>query len=175
MEHWAFNETILQTISQISSGNTIPDETLLQIKDHRRRAKIEETMRRTFMGQLEFELFSPMDETVVSLQRRLSQRFTPHELLPKSDLTPILQLIEANRSNPVSQYRYLVSEVISADIFQGFQEAGMSNQDEMRNLGLLFYEHLLKPGPLVDGKKAIKLLRGRDHVKTTAYCSMYEI
>lgn len=177
MEHWIFQESILQTLAHMSSGTKIPEDLVQQILTQRCRSKIEESLRRAFLGQLEFELFSPRNdgESLVALQRRLAEQYTPHDLLPKSDLSPMTQLVEANGTKAVAQYRYLLSEVVSADIFRAFQNADLANQDEMRRLGEKFEATLLKPGVLVDGKLALQEFFGRDSISTEAYFNMYKL
>ena len=176
MEHWVFHESILQTLAHLS-GTTIPDEIIQGVQDQRRRSKVDESLRRVFLGQLELELFSPRreGESFVGLQRRLAEQYTSHDLLPKSDLSPMTQLVEANSTKPVAQYRYLMSEVISTDIFQAFLDADISNQDEMKKLGEKFEKVLLKPGVLVDGNKALEEMRDRDSISTEAYFKMYRL
>jgi Zn-dependent oligopeptidase len=177
MEHWVFEESILQTLAHMS-GTTIPDEVIQQAQEQRRHSKIDESLRRIFLGRLELELFTPTrqdDESLVAMQRRLAEQYVPHDLLPKSDLSPMVQLVQANGTKPVAQYRYLLSELISADIFVTFKEAGLSNREEVTTLGEHFKEVLLAPGVAVNGYDALKQMTKKDTISPAAYFELYNL
>jgi Zn-dependent oligopeptidase len=177
MEHWVFEESILQTLAHWS-GTTIPDEVIQQVQKQRRHSKIDESLRRVFLGRLELELFTPTrqdDESLVAMQRRLAEQYVSHDLLPKSDLSPMVQLVGANGTKPVAQYRYLVSELISADIFATFKEAGLSNREEVARLGEQFKDILLAPGVAVNGYDALKQMTKKDTISPEAYFDLYKL
>jgi Zn-dependent oligopeptidase len=177
MEHWVFEPSILQTLAHLS-GTTISDEAILAAQKKRRKTKIYETLHRVFLGQLELELFSRTkdeEESLVAMQRRHAEEYIPHNLLPKSDLSPMLQLVEANAGQKrVGQYRYLLSELISASIFCKFKDADIRKQEQVRELGSKVKEQLLRPGVLVDGKKAMEVICGHQ-VRTDGYFNLYNL
>lgn len=178
MEHWVFEESMLQTLAHISGSATpIPDEVVTAIQKQRRHEKIKESLRRVFLGKLELEMFSRKDneESLVALQRRLVEHYVPHEPIPKSDLSPMVQLMEANGrlQRPIAQYRYLMSELISADLFLTCKEMGISNQDEMKKLGHLLQTLILEPGTHVDMKKALLSICEHESVSADAYFKLY--
>mmetsp|Transcript_17578 Transcript_17578/g.26684 ORF Transcript_17578/g.26684 Transcript_17578/m.26684 type:complete len:688 (+) Transcript_17578:224-2287(+) len=174
MEHWVFEESMLQTLAHISGSATpIPDEVVTAIQKQRRNEKIEESLRRVFLGKLELDMFSRKDneESLVALQRRLVEDYVPHEPIPKSDLSPMVQLMEANGrlQRPVAQYRYLMSELISADLFLTCKEMGISNQDKMKKLGHSLQTLILEPGTQADIKKALLSICEHESVSADAY------
>ena len=86
------------------------------------------------------------------------------------------RLVEDNaRGTTLAAYRYLMTEVISADIFQSFSKANISNEEEMKRLGGKFKEVLLKPGFHVDGNRVLQDLCGRDSMSTEGFFSMYKL
>jgi hypothetical protein len=178
MQHWVLNDSILQTLAHLSSETKIPENLIRGVQEQHRRIKIEGILFSAFMGHLELEMFSNRNdgESLVALQRRLADRFIPHRGLPPSDLSPMTRLVEDNaRGTTLAAYRYLMTEVISADIFQSFSKANISNEEEMKRLGGKFKEVLLKPGFHVDGHSVLQDLCGRDSLSTEGFFSMYKL
>mmetsp|Transcript_35545 Transcript_35545/g.40488 ORF Transcript_35545/g.40488 Transcript_35545/m.40488 type:complete len:655 (-) Transcript_35545:115-2079(-) len=179
MEHWVFETSILQTLAHLS-GTSIPDDTIKAVQEQRRRDKAEESLRRIFLGQLELELFSrnkQEGESLVGLQRRIGETYVPHDLLPKSDLSPMCELMESNgfKQIPIAQYRYLLSEVISAEFFKKFKNAGISNQENMRELGTSFKKIILDPGTNVDMRDALKVFCGSQPLSSKSFRQLYHM
>jgi len=180
MEHWVFETSILQTLAHLS-GTSIPDDIVKAVQEQRQRDKVEESLRRIFLGQLELELFSrdkqQEGESLVALQRRIGETYVPHELLPKSDLSPMFELMESNgsRRNPIAQYRYLLSEVISAEFFAKFKDEGISNQEKMRELGISFRKLMLEPGVQIDVKDALQQICGHQSISSKSFLRLYDM
>ena len=180
MEHWLFEEPILQTVAHLSfEGQRIPDETVAEIQEQRSTQKVYESLHRAFMGQLELELFSRSgeneEESLVALQRRIAEKYINHQLPAKSDLSPMSELVSSNLGGKqVAQYRYLLSEVISAQLFKAFKDADISDQNQMKRMGEQFKCLLLTPGATFDVKAAVKALTGGE-VSPQSYFEMYKI
>lgn len=180
MEAWASQDFFLQSIALKSSDLRIPDELLSRILEQRRVRKLEECLRQAFLGQLELDMFDERKggESLIELQRRLAGRFLPHTTSPDTDLSQMIQLAEANGQRPVSQYRHLLSEALSAGIFQSLHEANITTEEEMRSFGTKMMDVLLKPGVLVDRNRAMELCgRKIDQatVSADAFCKMYKL
>lgn len=180
MEHWLFEEPILQTVAHLSfEGQRIPDETVAEIQEQRSTQKIYESLHRAFMGQLELELFSRSgeneEESLVALQRRIAEKYIDHQLPAKSDLAPMVELVSSNLGGKqVAQYRYLLSEVISAQLFRAFKDADISDQNQMKQMGERFKCLLLTPGASFEVKTAVKALTGGE-IAPQSYFEMYKI
>ncbi|KAI2510709.1 PFAM Peptidase family M3 [Fragilaria crotonensis] len=178
MQHWVLNDSVLQTLAHLSSETKIPEELIRRVQEQYRRDKIEGILFSVFMGHLELEMFSNRSdgESLVALQRRLADRFIPHRGLPQSDLSPMTRLVEDNaRGTTLAAYRYLMTEVISTDIFQSFNQGNIPSEEEMRRLGGKFKDVLLKPGFYVDGKKVLQEFCGRDSLSTEGFFRMYKL
>jgi oligopeptidase A len=108
-------------------------------------------------------MFLNAGESLVLLQRQLADQYVPHQLPDKSALGPLLEIMVDNANGKhMCRYRYLWSEVLAADIYSMFQEAGVENQDKMRELGLRLHKIMIEPGGLLDGQAAFSEFRGRD-------------
>lgn len=153
LEHFMFEEPILQTLAHVSgSAEPMPSDLIEKLREQRVAEKVHTMNQRAFLGQLELELFSDRDESLVSLQRRLAQEYVPNDLPDKNDLDPLFQVMSDNANNRnMCRYRYLWGECMSADIYSVFKESGVENQDKMRELGMRLRKTMLEPGGLVDG------------------------
>jgi Zn-dependent oligopeptidase len=177
MEHWVFEESILQTLAHLSQADElIPMEKIKHVQQQRSTQKAFEMLQRVFLGQMELELFGNVreeDESLVAMQRRIAEKYLSHDVPVKSDLAPLSQIFEANaKGKHVAQYRYLLSEVVSADIFSCFKKADITKKEEMKRLGSQLRDTLLVPGALVDVKAAAQTLLGRE-VSTASLFDMY--
>ena len=177
MEHWVCQDFFLQSVAFKSAKVNIPDKELRRVLEERRLRKIDECLQKAFLGLIEFEMFDHRngDEPLADLERRVAERFTPHTVFPETKISPLVQLADASGRTAVAQYRVLMSEVLSADIIQSLHQANITNEEEMRSFGERIKEVLLKPGVLVDGKRALRELCGRETVSTEGYFNMYKL
>mmetsp|Transcript_30132 Transcript_30132/g.54518 ORF Transcript_30132/g.54518 Transcript_30132/m.54518 type:complete len:627 (-) Transcript_30132:109-1989(-) len=175
MEHFLFDEAVLQTLAHLSGSESIPPKLVEMLREQRVAEKVHILNQRAFLGQLELELFSDLDESLVSLQRRLAQESVPLDLPDKNDLAALFKIMHDNAcGRNICHYRYLYGEIMSADIYSLFQESGVHNQEKMRELGTRLRKSMLEPGGLVDGSASFSLFMGRDP-STDALFEMYGI
>jgi len=182
MEYWLFEGGMLQSISShIESGEPLPLEAVNLIQQQRKATKANELLHRLFLGQLEVELnttFDPHgDDSIISLQRKLAEKYCPHHLPPKGNIDPLIQIFQSNASGrSTQQYRYLFSELISADAFDAFLDNdGQILEDKvLRSRGMEFRKHFLNGGSKRSTIDAFKQFRGRQ-MNSTALLSRYDL
>lgn len=81
-----------------------------------------------FDGKLELELFSSKldlhNDSILALQRDLARKYIPHDVPSASDLAPLAETFHevVARGRQVSGYRYLLGDVVSANLFRDLQE-----------------------------------------------------
>lgn len=176
MEHWLFEESVLQSFAHLSQS-TIPDELIEKLKQQRSLRKASDLLRHAFLSQLELDMFSTAkqeDESLVAFQRRVALDFVPHELPARSDLTPMMEIVENNaKGKQIAQYRYLYGEVLSAQLFAKFQEAGIKDQTKVQELGAKLRTCFLQPGASLDAKMAFESLLSSSHVSPEAMFKLY--
>jgi len=177
MEHWLLEESILQTLAHFSqSVDGIPSEVVDKVRRQRLLQKTSEMSRRAFLGDLELQFYLRSDdaeESLVALQHRIANQHIPHDLPAKHDLTPLLSIAESNaRGKHIAQYRYLLSEMISADLFSTFREGDINDPVEMRRIGTNCRRHLLEPVAFLDSQ-AFEKFTGRS-LSTQALFGLYE-
>ena len=155
MENWIFEEQFLPVIAKNSStGEPILPEDIAKAKDERILRKGREVLHR--------------------LQRRLAQEYLPPvDVPPKSDISMLQQIFDSNASgHHASQYRYLYSEVMSTDAFEGFRDVGFQDEQGMKDIGKTFREDILNVGSSTSAKSAFESFRGRPLSKD-AYMKRY--
>ena len=166
MENWVFEEWFLTKLAKhCESGETLSDEMISNILKQRLVNKRQQLIHNLFLGQLEVEVNSTFDphgdESIIALQRQCAERYIPNHIPPKGNIEPLIQIFQSNANGKYSvQYRYLWSEVMSADLFAAFEEVGFRNEDMMA-LGKVFRKCFLEPGGSVGCAESFALFRGR--------------
>lgn len=168
MEYFVFEPRFLSDLSKhCETGESIPTEVIQKLQLCNQSIKCNELLHRLFLGELEQQLnstFDPYgDDSILALQRNCAEKLCPNHIPPKGNIDPLIQILESNAKGKMSvQYRYLWSEVMSADLFLAFQEV-IENGDEvaLRALGKQFRKHLLDPGASISTNRAFVAFRGR--------------
>ena len=136
MEHFLFDEAVLQTLAHLSGSESLPTKLIEMLREQRVAEKVQILNQRAFLGQLELELFSDLDESLVSLQRRLAQEYVPLDLPDKNDLAALFKIMHDNAcGRNICRYRYLYGEIMSADIYSLFQASRCSQSREDERVG----------------------------------------
>ena len=168
MEQWLFEESVLETLAFMSGApEKISKETMVALKEqyiNNRRIELTEQL---FIDNLELEYFlnDRGSESLVAMQHRIASNYLNYDLPAKSDIRPLMQVFKFNTGGEhhgeVGHYRYLLGEIIAADLFSVFQEAGLEDQLEMKRLGQMLKASMIDPGAFVDPAKAILEFTGR--------------
>ena len=90
--------------------------------------KLQELAQLVFFGELELRLFSPelnlKQDSILALQRELAHKYIPHDV-PDSQsnaLAPLVDVLqEAMGDRLISYYRYVLGDVVSANLFRNLQ------------------------------------------------------
>jgi hypothetical protein len=112
--------------------------------------KAEEIVQNAFLGFLESAIFTDFDprgdETLVALQQRLAERYIPHNRPDTSDLSPLLEIFKDNAvDESMAANSHLLSEVLSACVFDKFRKTNLNDPDEVKKLGRGVRNLFLKP------------------------------
>ena len=167
MENWVFEEWFLTKLAKhCETGETLSDEMISNIQKQRQITKRQELIHNLFLGQLELEVnatFDPHgDESIIALQRQCAERFIPNHIPPKGNIEPLIQIFQSNANGKCSvQYRYIWSEVMSADLFSAFKEVGFKNNEDMMALGKEFRKCFLETGGSVGFAESFASFSGR--------------
>ena len=181
MENWVFEKWFLTKLANhCDNGETLSDDMILTIQKQHQSTKCHDLLHRLFISQLELEVNSTFDphgeESIIGLQRKWAEMYIPHHIPPKGNIDPLIQIFQWNANGKCSvQYRYLWSEVMSADLFAAFQEIEFKDDDDndaMKFLGKKFRTCFLEKGGSVDCIDSFISFRGRG-VDNTALMKRY--
>jgi Zn-dependent oligopeptidase len=168
MEQWLFEESVLETLAFMSgAAEPIPKETMQDLKQQYVNNRRMELTEQLFIDHLELEYFlnARGSESLVSMQHRIATKYLGHSIPAKSDMRPLMKVFKCNTGGEhhgeVGHYRYLLGEIIAADLFHVFQQAGLQNQEEMKRLGRMLKTQMIEPGAAVDMARTIQVFTGR--------------
>ena len=128
-------------------------------------------MRQLYFAQLDLGLHkknvkAPSQEgkpvTVFDFQRRIAAKYSPHLPPIEGDrfLCTFTHIFGGGYS--AGYYSYKWAEVMSADAFGKFEEAGLDNEDEIRKVGMEFRNTFLAMGGGAHPKEVFFKFRGRE-------------
>ena len=171
MEYWLFETPFLSDLTRhCETGESLSNETIEKLKQKHQSIKCNELLHRLFLGELEQELNSTFDphgdESIIAIQRNLAERYCPNQMPPKGNIDSLIQIFQTNATGKFSiQYRYLWSEIMSADAFTAFREILIDNSDgdeaAVRKLGKMFRKSFLEPGGSISSEDAFMKFCGR--------------
>ena len=166
MENWCYDRGTLSGLARhYESGESLPDEIIDRLLGARTFREGSNTLRQVNFGLLDMELHEHFDpegtEAILDVQRRIDAE------------TLILPSLEEDRffcsfshifagGYAAGYYSYKWSEVLSADAFSAFEEAGLENEGEMRRLGRRFRDTILALGGSRHPMDVFTDFRGRE-------------
>lgn len=141
MSLWIYNDGFLQRIAQLSQDQfTFQPELMKVLREDMKKQKAANLMHTIFLSTLEFNVFTDFDprgdETLVSLQQRLAEKYIPHEVPDSSDLSPLVQIFRGKAIDPsIGEYSPLFSEILSSMLYEKFQKTDLRDKDAVERLG----------------------------------------
>jgi len=166
MENWCYQPSILRSLtSHYETGESIPDEYIDKIIAARNYRAGSAMLRQLYFGSLDIELHASYDReedgSIFDVQRRIAER------------TSVLGLFEDDRflcsfahifagGYAAGYYSYKWAEVLSADAFSAFEEAGLDDDAALGETGKRFRETVLASGGSRDPMDVFVDFRGRE-------------
>ena len=166
MENWCYDRGTLKGLARhYETDEPLPDEIIDRLLGARTFREGSNTLRQVNFGLLDMELHEHFDpegtDTILDVQRRIDAE------------TLILPSLEEDRffcsfshifagGYAAGYYSYKWSEVLSADAFSAFEEAGLENDGEMRRLGRRFRDTFLALGGSRHPMDVFRDFRGRE-------------
>ena len=166
MENWCYDRGTLKGLARhYETDAPLPDETIDRLLGARTYREGSNTLRQVNFGLLDMELHQHFDpegpETILDVQRRIDAQ------------TLILPSLEVDRfycsfshifagGYAAGYYSYKWSEVLSADAFSAFEEAGLDDDGEIRSLGRRFRDTVLALGGSRHPMDVFRDFRGRE-------------
>ncbi|MEE2665774.1 MAG: M3 family metallopeptidase [Myxococcota bacterium] len=164
MENWCYQRDTLRSISaHVESGEPLPDE-LAEKLDRARIYRAGSDM----LGQLLYGLTdlalhdgSASGASPDAVQRRIAERTTVLPPLEEDRLLCSFGHIFAG-GYAAGYYSYKWAEVLSADAFEAFEQAGLDDEARVREVGQRYRDTVLALGGSFDPMEVFVAFRGRE-------------
>lgn len=166
MENWCYHrETLLGLSRHVDTGEPLPDELFEKLVAARTFRAGSDMLRQLYFAFLDLELhqrWSPDGgESVFDVQRRVAARTTVLPPLPEDRFLCGFTHIFAG-GYAAGYYSYKWAEVLSADAFSAFEEAGLEDPHAVAATGRRFRDTVLALGGSQHPMDVFKAFRGRE-------------
>ncbi len=166
MENWCINrETLLGMAKHYKTGETIPLELYEKIRNAERYRAAYAMLRQLSFAKIDLYLHSDYDpygeETPFEAFQRINDETCPSKLYKNDKFLCGFSHIFAGGYS-AGYYSYKWAEVLSADAFAAFEEAGLDNEEKMVEIGHRFRDTILALGGSKHPAEVYRMFRGRD-------------
>ena len=166
MENWCYDKKTLYGFAKhYQTGAPLPEELFEKIKAAKNFHAGLMMMRQLFFGMLDMKLhsnFNPFEGiSPFDLQQEIAKTYTVMPPLSEDRFLCSFGHIFAGGYS-AGYYSYKWAEVMSADAFAAFEEAGLDNENEVRRIGRKFRETVLGMGGGEHPSTVFREFRGRD-------------
>jgi oligopeptidase A len=166
MENWCYHRDTLVGLSEHQeTGKPLPDDLFEKIRAARTFQAGLQTLRQLNFGFLDLELhhrFAPGGaETPFDVQRRVAARATVLPPIPEDRfLCGFSHIFQGGYA--AGYYSYKWAEVLSADAFAAFEEAGLEREAAVAETGRRFRDTILALGGSESPTEVFRRFRGRE-------------
>lgn len=166
MENWCYHKpTLLGMAKHYETGETLPDELFEKIKAARNFQAGSQMLRQIQFGVVDLKLHSAFDpagsKSVFDVQREVSETTSVLPMLPEDRFLCSFQHIFAG-GYAAGYFSYKWAEVLSADAFSAFEEAGLDDEQAVAETGRRFRDTILAMGGSRHPMDLFKEFRGRE-------------
>ena len=166
MENWCYQKpTLIGMTSHVETGEPLPDELFDKIVAARTFQAGSLMMRQLSFGKTDMLLHSVFDpngdETAFDVERSVSSEMSVLPPLPESRFLCSFSHIFAG-GYAAGYYSYKWSEVLSADAFGAFEDAGLDDEDAIKATGRKFRDTILALGGSKHPMDVYRAFRGRE-------------
>lgn len=167
MENWCYDKPTLYAFAKhYHTGEPLPDELFTKIKASKNFQAGMGMLRQLFFGAMDMKLhseqFDPFsDASPFDIQQDLAKMYTVIPPLPDDRFLCSFGHIFAGGYS-AGYYSYKWAEVMSADAFAAFEEAGLDNEEAVRETGRRFRDTVLAQGGGTHPSEVYKEFRGRE-------------
>jgi len=157
-------ETLLGLSGHVDTGAPLPDELFEKIKASRTFRAGSDMLRQLYLAMLDLELHHSYDpsgpETPFDVQHRVAEKTTVLRPLPEDRFLCGFTHIFAG-GYAAGYYSYKWAEVLSADAFGAFEEAGLEDAAAVASTGRRFRDTVLALGGSRHPMEVFEAFRGR--------------
>jgi len=165
MENWCYHpETLMEMSRHVDTGAQLPKPLFEKLKAARTFRAGSMMLRQIYFARLDLELhhrFQPgPEQTIVDVQRRIAAHTTVLPPLAEDRFLCGFTHIFAG-GYAAGYYSYKWAEVLSADAFSAFEEAGLGDPRTVKATGRRFRDTVLALGGSVHPLEVFTTFRGR--------------
>lgn len=165
MENWCADRGTLKELScHTETGETLPDELFVRLvaaKNYRAAANMR---RQLYFAATDMDLYAryprPEWPDADTVKRLNAQKYSPTPILPDDRFLCAFSHIFSG-AYAAGYYSYKWSEVLSADCFAAFEEAGLGDEAAVRATGRRYRDTILALGGGEDPLSVFRRFRGR--------------
>ena len=166
MENWCYDRpTLFGMAKHYETGATLPEEYYEKLVAAKNYMSGSAMLRQLHFGMLDMELHSNYepggDETPNDVRDRLAKTTTVIPPIPEDNFLCAFGHIFAG-GYAAGYYSYKWAEVLSADAFAAFEEAGLDNETAVKSVGKKFKDTVLALGGSLHPMEVFKTFRGRE-------------
>ena len=166
MENWCYHrDTLLSMSYHFETGVPLPEELYQKLCAARTYRSGSMMLRQLYFAIMDIELHHSFDpngtETVFDVQRRVAERTTVLPPLPEDRFLCSFGHIFAG-GYAAGYYSYKWAEVLSADAFAAFEEAGLADVQAMARTGRRYRNTILALGGSRPPMDIFRDFRGRE-------------
>ena len=166
MENWCYHRNTLLTLARhYETGEPLPEDFYQKIVAARTFMTGSAILRQVRLGWTDIELhhrYRPgRGETIAEVNRRIAAQSSILDPLPEDAFLCAFTHIFAG-GYAAGYYSYFWAEVLSADAFEAFEEAGLDDEAAMAETGHRFRDTVLALGGSRHPMEVFKAFRGRE-------------
>jgi oligopeptidase A len=166
LENWCYHRPVLMGMTaHYQTGESLPEELFQKLCAARNYRAASMMLRQLLFGLTDLALHTTYDplssETVFDVQRRIAERTAVMPLLPEDRFLCSFQHIFSG-GYAAGYYSYKWAEILSADAFGAFEEAGLDDTAAVGRIGRLFRDTVLALGGSRHPLDVFRQFRGRD-------------
>ena len=166
MENWCYHRpTLLDLTGHYKTGEPLPESLFEKIRAAKTYRAGSMMLRQLLFGMTDIALHSEFDpsgsESPHELNRRISLQTSVLPLLPEDRSLCSFQHIFSG-GYAAGYYSYKWAEILSADAFSAFEEAGLDNPTAIQTIGRRFRDTVLGLGGSKHPMEVFRAFRGRE-------------
>lgn len=165
MENWCYERATLQGLSRhIETGALLPDDLFARILAAKNYRAAPDLLRQLFLGTVDMELHArypgALGADAEAVKRAVAARLLPVPLLPEDRFLCGFSHIFAG-GYAAGYYSYKWAEVLAADAFAAFEEAGLQNETAVTATGRRYRDTILALGGGTHPMEVFQAFRSR--------------
>ena len=166
MENWCYDRpTLFGMAKHYETGETLPEEYYQKLVAAKNYMSGSAMLRQLHFGILDMELHSNYEpegeETPNDVRNRVAETTTVLKPIPEDNFLCAFGHIFAG-GYAAGYYSYKWAEVLSADAFAAFEEAGLDDEAAMKSVGKKFKDTVLSLGGSLHPMEVFTSFRGRE-------------